>query len=127
MGQILSSCHFSDDVASMIKPGLSTNGFYPAHVNQVSDFLSFESLYGSLLTSRLGQPFPERFIAGKQLGAGLPGCQGIIVLTELLVLVAQQHVSLRELGLRRLRFLLIDQLRELVDDFLSSVQFRRIM
>lgn len=29
MGQILSSCHFSDDVASMIKPGLGTNGFYP--------------------------------------------------------------------------------------------------
>src|SRR5208283_1397288 len=66
-------------------------------------------IYGLLLSGCLGQSFLERRIAWKQLGAGLPGCQGIIILTELLVLVAQQHVGHRELGLRRLRFLLIDQ------------------
>jgi len=46
------------------------------------------------------------FYRRKQLA---PACQvpGIIVLTELLVLVAQQHVGLRELGLWWLRFLLI--------------------
>jgi hypothetical protein len=26
---------FSDDAVSMIKPGLGTNGFYPAHGDQV--------------------------------------------------------------------------------------------
>jgi hypothetical protein len=34
----------------MIKPGFGTNGFYPAHVNQVSVFLRFASFYGPSLT-----------------------------------------------------------------------------